>query len=323
MNYLNKLVFTVLACFACVAFTVQCYSTTDGHAFPEQLGVSIFKIVKANQIDKLDTYLATKEELVHRMNNSTYHQSKKKQFLERADQLVKTKRENLRKNFASIREAAVKEGIDWSKARITKIQYEVMKHRFVKAHIEIFFAVDGYEYNFGLWDCLVVERGWMIGERISWGRQQKKKLPEAVLNWTFVPEDNKMDEFGKEIFNTFKENKLDKFRDYFITREDMIELLDKYYKDGEKKKDWLNYFDEAQKDSLNSFLYGFKRVRDEKSMRGLDWSKAKLSFVAHSSTIRFNVRHGRIKLIITDGGRREHKISLSCIKVKRGWRLNY
>lgn len=312
MNDLKRVILTVLLSFT--FFSTLCMPSPGGHAFPEQLGESVFKLIKANQIDKLDTYLPTKEDWIK--------EKKKLPSTVNVDITVKKKSENMRNGFLKVRQEAVKAGIDWNKTKITRILLEMKKRRRgLVADVNVYFYYEGSEYYFYLSGCVKLNRRWVITKRIEWGRKINEKLPYYYTGEPYIAKKNQLEQFCKSFFDIVKENKEEELSRFCITKNEMMAVLKNSPAPKDATKEELARVDKLVKNYHNEVKKGFLHLRERAVQENLDWKTAKVDYITYNIDIRRNLHLAKIKIFVSDN-KSTYTIRISnCAKLKQRWVL--
>ncbi|MCK5056375.1 MAG: hypothetical protein KAT34_06960 [Candidatus Aminicenantes bacterium] len=149
--------------------TLSCGISIEKNDTPEQFGELIFNTLKSNDIEKFSNYIPTQEDFKKLLVQSSYDEETKKKSLAGCSEIIKKMNEELIEDFTSVRREAEKAGIDWSKTKFVRVEYEVEKKDDIEiVDIYIIFTYIGLSYKIKLDDCVKSHRGWLPNGYISW-----------------------------------------------------------------------------------------------------------------------------------------------------------
>ena len=139
----------------------------------EAFGEAVYNALKANNYDKIKPYLPTTKDIeylrdfeIH--NDPAMKDSKKASLMAKLKKFQKARIENSKESFDKAYEKVEEKGIIWKDVKFQKAAFKKDK----KADLEqgdvyIFFNYLGAEYIIEMTNCMKVERGWLIGDKMN------------------------------------------------------------------------------------------------------------------------------------------------------------
>jgi hypothetical protein len=138
----------------------------------ESFAETIFSILKTNNKKKLTQFILNKDDLIEKWSKQTSNIP-----LKYVDPYLKEVHTLVHRTFDETRKHAASEGIDWSKIRLTRVEYQTWIAINVKhASIKMIFSYGDYEYGIDIIRCPKLKRGWLLEENISRSRLWRSKI---------------------------------------------------------------------------------------------------------------------------------------------------
>lgn len=139
----------------------------------EPFAETIFSILKTNDREKLTQCILNKDDLIEKWSKETSNVP-----LKNVDPYLKGVHALVPQSFDELRKHAASEGIDWSKTRLTRVEYRTwVEYNTKRASITMIFSHGDYEYGIDVIRCPKLKRGWLLEEGISrqWLSKKKRK----------------------------------------------------------------------------------------------------------------------------------------------------
>lgn len=140
---------------------------------PEAFGEAVFNALKANDYDKMKPYLPTTKDIEYMRdfeirNDPAMKDSKQASLLASLKKFQKSRIENSKENFDKIYAKVEEKGIIWKDITFQKSAFKQDKKKELEqGDVYIFFNYLGAEYIIEITNCMKVDRGWLIGDKMS------------------------------------------------------------------------------------------------------------------------------------------------------------
>ncbi len=169
-NYINSEVETTEEAMPAKKQPVQ---SKSNRLSPEAFGESVYKALKENNYDKIKPFLPTTNDIEYLRdfeikNDPAMKDSKKASLLAKLKKFQKNKIENSKESFDKIYEKIEEKGIVWKDAKFERAAFKRGKKKDLEqGDVYIFLNYLGAEYIIEMTNCIKVERGWLIGDKMT------------------------------------------------------------------------------------------------------------------------------------------------------------
>ncbi len=140
---------------------------------PEAFGESVYEALKANDYNKIKPFLPTTKDIEYLRdfeikNDPAMKDSKKASLLAKLKKFQKNKIENSKESFDKVYEKVEEKGIVWKDAKFARAAFKRDKKKELEqGDVYIFLNYLGAEYIIEMTDCIKVDRGWLIGDKMT------------------------------------------------------------------------------------------------------------------------------------------------------------
>lgn len=148
------------------------YQSSAKKHSPEAFGEAVYKALKSNNYDKMKPFLPTTEDIEYLRNfeiknDPAMKDSKKASLLAKLKKFQKSRIEKSKEGFDKIYEKIEEKGIVWKDAKFERAAFKRDKKKDLEqGEVYIFFNYLGAEYIIEMSNCMKVERGWLIGDKM-------------------------------------------------------------------------------------------------------------------------------------------------------------
>jgi len=142
---------------------------TSDYETIDEFGGQIFKLIQADNYNKILDLMPDLIEYKMLVNNSSLSDDKKERTIEGLEKKLKGNIESLKQTYSQLKGQTEKSGIDWSKSKLDYIDYNhKKKDKLESADIYLNFSFKGVNYKIELKGCLKIGDAWLIGDKINW-----------------------------------------------------------------------------------------------------------------------------------------------------------